>query len=65
MRDILEIGEAIRVARKEARLTQSDLADLSGIGVRTIRAIESGTGNPSIGAVIAAANTVGLHLKAL
>ena len=44
MSDVEEVGRAIRAARKEARLTQKDLADLSGVSERTVRAIETGTG---------------------
>ncbi|GAB3539321.1 hypothetical protein GCM10027403_27480 [Arthrobacter tecti] len=57
------IGERMRAARKQARITQEDLADLSGVSERTIRAIETGTGNPSLAAVIAAAKVLGLRLE--
>ena len=64
MRNVEEVGGAIRVARKEARLTQKDLADLAGISERTVRAIETGTGNPALAAVAAVANVLGLRLVA-
>ena len=64
MEDIAAIGASIRHARKEAGITQETLADLIGTSSRTIHAIETGTGNPSLGTVAAAANTVGLHLRA-
>lgn len=64
MDDVKALGAAIRGARKDAGITQADLADLSGIGVRTVRAIEAGTGNPSLTAVVSAANAVGLSVKA-
>ena len=47
MQGIVEPGEAIRRARREAGLTQKDLADLSGVSERTVRAIETGRGNPT------------------
>ena len=65
MDDIRTLGKDIRAARKKTGITQADLADLAGIGVRTVRAIESGTGNPSLSAVVAIANAVGLNVKAL
>lgn len=65
MDDIRTLGKDIRAARKKTGITQADLADLAGIGVRTVRAIESGTGNPSLSAVVAIANAVGLKVKAL
>ena len=64
MDDAKELGLAIRNARREAGITQADLADLAGIGVRTVRSIEAGAGNPSLTAVVNAANAVGLSVKA-
>ncbi|GAA1781160.1 hypothetical protein GCM10009712_30560 [Pseudarthrobacter sulfonivorans] len=65
MDDIAAIGSSIRRARKEAGITQATLADLIGTSSRTVHAIETGTGNPSLATVAAAANAVGLHLKAV
>lgn len=64
MEDVAAIGASIRRARKEAGITQSTLADLIGTSSRTVHAIETGTGNPSLVTVAAAANAVGLRLKA-
>ncbi|MFH5878803.1 helix-turn-helix transcriptional regulator [Arthrobacter sp. NA-172] len=64
MEDLAAIAAAIRKARKEAGITQADLADLGGTSERTVRAIETATGNPSLTAVVAVANAVGLHLVA-
>jgi putative transcriptional regulator len=63
MEDVAAIGASIRRARKEAGITQNTLADLIGASSRTVHAIETGTGNPSLVTVAAAANAVGLHLK--
>jgi y4mF family transcriptional regulator len=60
--DFASIGAGIRSARKDAGLSQEDLAHLAGTSQRTIRAIETGTGNPSLKAVVAAANVLGLHV---
>jgi DNA-binding XRE family transcriptional regulator len=62
--DIKSIGVSLRRARKAAGITQETLADLIGTSTRTVHAIETGTGNPSLQTVAAAANAVGLHLKA-
>lgn len=64
MEDVAAIGASIRRARKEAGITQDTLADLIGTSSRTVHAIETGAGNPSLGTVAAAANAVGLHLRA-
>jgi putative transcriptional regulator len=63
--DAADIGASIRRARKEAGITQETLADLIGTSARTVHAIETGRGNPSLATVAAAANAVGLHLKAV
>jgi putative transcriptional regulator len=60
--DFASIGAEIRSARKDAGISQEDLAQLAGTSQRTIRAIETGTGNPSLKAVLAAANVLGLHV---
>ncbi len=62
MDDVQAIGVSIRHARRAAGITQCTLADLIGTSARTVHAIETGTGNPSLLSVVAAANAVGLHL---
>lgn len=42
MRTMIEIGEVIRVHRKEAGLTQKQLADLAGVGKTAVFDIEKG-----------------------
>ncbi|NQX34630.1 helix-turn-helix transcriptional regulator [Herbiconiux sp. VKM Ac-2851] len=59
----LEIGAAVRRSRKTALLDQADLADLSGVSVRTLRDIETGRGNPGFDAVLAVLHTLGLRLE--
>ena len=62
MRDVASIAAKIRSVRRATGITQAELAQLAGISVRTVRAIETATGNPSVQAVIAAANVLGLQL---
>jgi putative transcriptional regulator len=64
MSDVEDLGKRIRSARKTAHLTQQDLADLAGVSERTVRAIETGTGNPALAAVAAVVNVLGLRLVA-
>ncbi|MDN4646399.1 helix-turn-helix transcriptional regulator [Arthrobacter sp. PsM3] len=64
MGDVVSIGASIRSARKDAGITQEDLAHLAGVSVRTVRAIETGTGNPSLQAVAAVSGVLGLRLTA-
>ncbi|MFK0004244.1 helix-turn-helix transcriptional regulator [Paenarthrobacter sp. NPDC090520] len=63
MNDALAIGRTVREARREASLNQRDLAELAGVAERTVRAVETGTGNPGLGALVAIANVLGLHVK--
>lgn len=64
MEDVQSIAASIRAARKGAGLTQEDLAHLAGTSERTVRALETASGNPSLRAVVAIANVLGLHLAA-
>lgn len=57
-----EIGFAIQQSRKESGLTQEQLAELADISERTLRAIETASGNPSITAVLSAAAVLGLKI---
>jgi DNA-binding XRE family transcriptional regulator len=63
--DVQGIGLSVRLARREAGLKQSDLADLAGVSERTVRAIETGTGNPTLAAVVSVANVLGLRVAAV
>lgn len=56
------LAKAIRAARKEAGLTQKELAELAGVSERTLRDLERGTGNPSLAAVIGITNVLGLRM---
>lgn len=46
--------------RKQYRLSQRDLAEMSGVSARTVEAIELGKANPAIGTLERVCNTVGL-----
>ncbi|MDQ0093922.1 helix-turn-helix transcriptional regulator [Paeniglutamicibacter psychrophenolicus] len=52
----------IRRARKDAGLTQGKLADLAEVSERTVRALETATGNPSLRAVASVLNVLGLKI---
>lgn len=55
--------EKIKNRRKELNLTQSDLAGISGIGLRTIKEIESGTGNPEFKTIEKMLKILGLEIE--
>ena len=46
--NVKEIGEEIKKRRKFLRITQIDLAEITGIGVRSLQYIERGQMNPSV-----------------
>ena len=45
--DLVCLGNRIREARKECGLTQQELADQTGLAVKTVQDIEKGRKNPS------------------
>lgn len=55
--------EQIKNRRNELKLTQSDLAELSGIGLRTIKEIESGKGNPEFTTIEKILKILGLKIE--
>lgn len=60
--DMEALAGAIRAARKDAGLTQKDLAELAGVSERTLRDLERGVGNPSFAAVVGIVNVLGLRM---
>ena len=44
----MEIIQTIKERREMMRVTQETLAELSGVGLRTIKQFESGKGNPTL-----------------
>ena len=60
---IKEIGEQIKQRRDILRIQQKDLAELSGISLRTIIQIESGAANPSFDTLQKLAQVVGMQIQ--
>ncbi len=66
MSNIMHHEELIKVLkeRREAlKVTQEHLAELSGVGLRTLKSIESGKGNPTFETLNKLAEVLGLELK--
>ena len=53
----------VKNRRETLRISQETLADLSGVGLRTLKQFESGKGNPTIKTVEKLADVLGLELK--
>ena len=58
-----ELGRALKAARKEAGLTQVQLAELVDLSDRTVRDVEKGAGGVSLGAALKIVDALGLHLE--
>lgn len=58
----MEIGSIIRSRRQSLRSTQQALADMSGVSVRMIKAIEGGYANPSIATLEKVLYALGMKL---
>jgi len=57
-----ELIKTIKQRREVLKVTQETLAELSGVGLRTIKQFESGKGNPTIWTFQKVADALGLEL---
>ena len=53
----------IKERRDVLRVTQETLAELSGVGLRTLKQFESGKGNPTLQTIQKIANVLGLEVS--
>lgn len=60
---IEELIKILKNRRTELGVTLENLADLSGVGLRTIKGIESGKGNPTFGTLSRIADVLGMEIK--
>jgi transcriptional regulator with XRE-family HTH domain len=58
----MDFYDIIKDRRALLNITQQDLSDISGVSLRTIKAIEKGNGNPSIDTLRKIADALGLEL---
>ncbi len=61
--DSQALGQLLRDRRKLAKITQSDLADLSGLSVHTLSDLESGKGNPTLEVLTKICEVLGLEIQ--
>ena len=57
-----EIGTIIKERRKHLGINQQTLADLAGVGINTLVAIERGEGNPQLTTLLTILETLGLQM---
>lgn len=58
-----ELIKTLKERREALKVTQEHLAELSGVGLRTLKAIETGKGNPTIETLNKLSEVLGLELK--
>jgi transcriptional regulator with XRE-family HTH domain len=57
-----EIGKQIRVRRKRLKVLQRDLAEISSVSPRTVKAVEKGKANPTLEILTRILEPLGLKL---
>lgn len=62
MSHLSAIIQQIKERREMLKITQESLADLSGVGLRTIKQLEGGKGNPTFNTLQEIADVLGLEL---
>ena len=59
----MSVGSKIRESRKQAMLSQLQLASGSGVSLATLQSIERDRANPSLSTIVALGHYLGLSLK--
>jgi len=57
-----DLIQQLKARREVLSLTQEALAELSGVGLRTLKQLESGKGNPTLLTIEKLADVLGLEL---
>ena len=58
-----ELIKIIKARREILQVTQETLADISGVGLRTLKQFESGKGNPTLSTLQKIADVLGLEVS--
>ena len=58
------LGNQIKERRHMLKIKQQELADLAGVSINTVVAVERGAGNPRMISLLAICNVLGLQLVA-
>ena len=65
----IDLVKSVKARREMLQVTQETLAELSGVGLRTLKQLESGKGNPTLLTLQKVADVLGmevcLHVKVL
>lgn len=60
---LIEIIKTIKERREVLQVTQETLAELSGVGLRTLKQLESGKGNPTLLTLQKIADVLGMEVS--
>jgi transcriptional regulator with XRE-family HTH domain len=58
-----DLIQTIKERRRMLKVTQETLAELSGVGLRTLKQFESGKGNPTLQTLQKLANVLGMEIS--
>lgn len=59
----MEVMDIMRQRRETLSLTQQDLAEMSQVGLATIKDIERGKGNPSLNTIKKILDVLGIEIE--
>ena len=62
MKNLRDIGREIKDRRKLLQITQEELAEISGVSLRSLKAIELGKGNPTVSQLNKVLEAIGLRI---
>jgi transcriptional regulator with XRE-family HTH domain len=57
-----ELIKTIKERRESLQVTQEQLAELSGVGLRTLKQFESGKGNPTLSTLRKLSDVLGMEI---
>mgnify|MGYP006431347043 CR=1 FL=1 len=60
---LMIVVESIKERRKTLKVSQETVAELSGVGLRTLKQLESGNGNPTLITIQKIADVLGMELS--
>ena len=60
---LLTLANNIKERRDVLKITQEQLAEMAEVGLRTLKSIEKGKGNPTIATINKLAMVLGMELK--
>lgn len=58
-----DLIQRLKTRREQLGVTQEQLAELAAVALRTVKALDSGKGNPTVSTLIKLADVLGMELK--